>query len=226
VRQAAQAFLNMHERVKRQITQRAAMLAGVSHDLRTPLTRMRLQVAMLPEGPDAEALKQDIVDMERMINAYLDFAKGEGGEQPVRSDLRQALEHMVTGMKRQGADIQLEMDHDLSLLLRPVAFERGITNILTNARKYASHIWLSARHIDDGAHVEILVDDDGPGIPEDQWEEVFKPFFRVDSSRNVATGGVGLGLPIAREVIHAHGGKIWLEKSPRGGVRAVIHLPV
>lgn len=226
VRQAAQAFLNMHERVKRQITQRAAMLAGVSHDLRTPLTRMRLQVAMLPEGPDAEALKQDIVDMERMINAYLDFAKGEGGEQPVRSDLRQMLEHMVTGMKRQGADIQLEMDQDLSLLLRPVAFERGLTNILSNARKYAAHIWLSAHHIDDGEHVEILVDDDGPGIPEDQWEEVFKPFFRVDSSRNVATGGVGLGLPIAREVIHAHGGKIWLEKSPRGGVRAVIHLPV
>lgn len=226
VRQAAQAFLNMHERVKRQITQRAAMLAGVSHDLRTPLTRMRLQVAMLPEGPDADALKQDIVDMERMINAYLDFAKGEGGEQPVRSDLRQMLEHMVMGMKRQGADIVLEMDQDLSLLLRPVAFERGLTNILTNARKYASHIWLSAHHIDDGEHVEILVDDDGPGIPEEQWEEVFRPFFRVDSSRNVATGGVGLGLPIAREVIHAHGGKIWLEKSPRGGVRAVIHLPV
>ncbi len=226
VRQAAQAFLNMHERVKRQITQRAAMLAGVSHDLRTPLTRMRLQVAMLPEGPDAEALKQDIVDMERMINAYLDFAKGEGGEQPVRSDLRQMLEHMAAGMKRQGADIQLEMDQDLSLLLRPVAFERGLTNILTNARKYASHIWLSAYHIDDDEHVEILVDDDGPGIPEEQWEEVFRPFFRVDSSRNAATGGVGLGLPIAREVVHAHGGKIWLEKSPRGGVRAVIHLPV
>ena len=225
VRQAAQAFLDMHERVKRQITQRAAMLAGVSHDLRTPLTRMRLQIAMLPEGPDAEALKQDIVDMERMINAYLDFAKGEGGEQPTRSDLRPMLERIAAGMKRQGADIQLDMKHDLSLLLRPVAFERGLINILTNARKYAPHIWLSACHIDDGALVEILVDDDGPGIPQDQWDEVFKPFVRVDTSRNSATGGVGLGLPIAREVIHAHGGRIWLEKSPHGGVRAVIHLP-
>lgn len=225
VRQAAQAFLDMHERVKRQITQRAAMLAGVSHDLRTPLTRMRLQVAMLPEGPDADALCGDIADMERMINAYLDFAKGEDGEQPQRTDLRAILERIVAGMKRQGADIQLRMDNDISLMLRPLAFERGLTNIVANARKYASHIGVDARYIDDGAHVEILVDDDGPGIPQDQWEEVFKPFVRVDVSRNAATGGVGLGLPIAREMVHAHGGKIWLEQSPQGGVRAVIQLP-
>ena len=225
IRQAAQAFLDMHERVKRQITQRAAMLAGVSHDLRTPLTRMRLQVAMMPEGQDAQALKQDIADMERMINAYLDFAKGEGTEQPVRSDLRQMLEHIVSGMKRQGADIEFTMAEDLSLFLRPVAFERGLTNILTNARKYAPHIWLQAHRMDDEEHIEIIVDDDGPGIPDEQMEEVFKPFMRVDSSRNAATGGVGLGLPIAREVFHAHGGKIWLEKSPRGGVRAIIQLP-
>ncbi len=226
IRQAAQAFLDMHERVKRQITQRAAMLAGVSHDLRTPLTRMRLQVAMLPEGPDAEALKGDIADMERMINAYLDFAKGEDGEQPQRTDLRAILDRVVAGMKRQGADIQLQMTDDISLMLRPLAFERGLTNIVTNAKKYAPHTWVSAHIIDDGAHVEILVDDDGPGVPEDQREEVFKPFVRVDASRNAATGGVGLGLPIAREMVHAHGGKIWLEQSPQGGVRAVIQLPV
>lgn len=225
VRQAAQAFLDMHERVKRQITQRASMLAGVSHDLRTPLTRMRLQVAMLPEGPDAVALKGDIADMERMINAYLDFAKGEDGEQPQRTDLRVIIDRVVAGMKRQGADIQLQMDGDISLMLRPLAFERGLTNIVTNAKKYAPHIWVSVRLLDDGAHVEILVDDDGPGIPDDQREEVFKPFVRVDASRNAATGGVGLGLPIAREMVHAHGGKIWLEQSPQGGVRAVIHLP-
>lgn len=225
VRQAAQAFLEMHDRVRRQITQRAAMLAGVSHDLRTPLTRMRLQIAMLPEGPDAEALKGDIADMERMINAYLDFAKGEDGEAPQRTDLRGILERVVTGMKRQGADIELHMEADFSLMLRPLAFERGITNIVANACKYAPHTYVSAALVDDGAHAEILIDDDGPGIPEDQWEEVFKPFVRVDPSRNAATGGVGLGLPIAREMVHAHGGKIWLEKSPRGGVRAVIHLP-
>lgn len=225
IRQAAQAFLDMHERVKRQITQRAAMLAGVSHDLRTPLTRMRLQVAMLPEGPDTEALKGDIADMERMINAYLDFAKGEDGEQPQRADLRAVLDRIVAGMKRQGADIRLDMKDDISLMLRPVAFERGLTNIVANARKYAPRTWVSARLMDDGTHVEILVDDDGPGIPDDQREEVFKPFVRVDASRNAATGGVGLGLPIAREMVHAHGGKIWLEKSPQGGVRAVIQLP-
>ncbi len=226
VRQAAQAFLDMHERVKRQITQRAAMLAGVSHDLRTPLTRMRLQVAMMPAGPDAEALKGDIADMERMINAYLDFAKGEDGEQPQRTDLRGILERVVAGIKRQGAAIELHMDQDMSLMLRPLAFERGITNIVVNACKYAPHTYVSAALMDDGAHAEILIDDDGPGIPEEQWEEVFKPFVRVDPSRNAATGGVGLGLPIAREMVHAHGGKVWLEKSPRGGVRAVIHLPV
>ncbi len=225
IRQAAQAFLDMHDRVKRQITQRASMLAGVSHDLRTPLTRMRLQVAMLPEGPDADALKGDIADMERMINAYLDFAKGEDGEQPQRTDLRTILDRVVAGMKRQGADVQLQMADDISLMLRPLAFERGLTNIVTNAKKYAPHTWVSARIIDDGVHVEILVDDDGPGVPEDQREEVFKPFVRVDASRNAATGGVGLGLPIAREMVHAHGGKIWLEQSPQGGVRAVIQLP-
>lgn len=225
VRQAAQAFLDMHERVRRQITQRAAMLAGVSHDLRTPLTRMKLQVAMMPPSGDTEALKQDIVDMEHMINAYLDFAKGESGEQPVRTDLRQVLDRVVMGARRQGADITLEMARDISLQLRPLAFERCLTNIINNARKYAKNIWIEARHMDDGEHIEVVVDDNGPGIPADQLEEVFKPFVRVDTSRNMATGGVGLGLPIAREVVHAHGGRIWLEASPKGGVRAVIQLP-
>lgn len=225
VRQAAQAFLDMHERVRRQITQRAAMLAGVSHDLRTPLTRMRLQVAMLPEGPDVEALKQDIVDMEKMINAYLEFARGEEGEQVVRTDLRSLIERVVSGMEREGADITLSMTENYSLQLRPMAFERALTNILTNARKYAPHSWVTVQMDEDEEYIEILIDDDGLGIPEDQFEEVFKPFVRVDTSRNPSTGGVGLGLPIAREVVHAHGGKIWLEKSPRGGVRAVIHLP-
>lgn len=225
VRQAAQAFLDMHERVRRQITQRAAMLAGVSHDLRTPLTRMKLQVAMMPPSGDTEALKQDIVDMEHMINAYLDFAKGESGEQPVRTDLRQVLDRVVMGARRQGADITLEMARDISLQLRPLAFERCLTNIVNNARKYAKNIWVEARHMDDGEHIEVVVDDNGPGIPADQLEEVFKPFVRVDTSRNMATGGVGLGLPIAREVVHAHGGRIWLEASPKGGVRAIIQLP-
>ncbi len=225
VRQAAQAFLDMHERVRRQITQRAAMLAGVSHDLRTPLTRMKLQVAMMPPSGDTEALKQDIVDMEHMINAYLDFAKGESGEQPVRTDLRQVLDRVVMGARRQGGDITLDMARDISLQLRPVAFERCLTNVINNARKYAKNIWIEARLMDDGEHVEVIVDDNGPGIPEDQLEDVFKPFVRVDTSRNMATGGVGLGLPIAREVVHAHGGRIWLEKSPKGGVRAIIQLP-
>jgi two-component system, OmpR family, osmolarity sensor histidine kinase EnvZ len=224
VRQAAKAFIEMHERIRRQIQQRTAMLAGVSHDLRTPLTRMKLQVAMMENGPDVEALNTDISDMERMIDAYLDFARGEGGEQSVRTDLREMLERMAAGARRQGAKVELEMKDDLSLQLRPVAFERCLNNLVSNARKYAEHIWIAASRYEQG--IVVTVDDNGPGVPENMFEEMFRPFVRGEPSRNPATGGVGLGLPIARDIVHAHGGEIWLEKSPRGGLRAVIQVPV
>ena len=223
VRQAARAFLEMHARIKRQIEQRTAMLAGVSHDLRTPLTRMKLQTAMMEPGPDIEALKGDIADMERMINAYLDFARGQGGEQAVRTDLREMLERIVSGIRRQGAPVELETSGDLSVQVRPVAFERALDNIVGNARKYASHIWVSGRRAEDG--IEIRVDDDGPGIPEDQYEEMFKPFVRGEPSRNPSTGGVGLGLPIAQDVVLSHGGQIGLARSERGGLKVVIRIP-
>lgn len=222
VRQAAKAFLDMQERIRRQIQQRTAMLSGVSHDLRTPLTRMKLQVAMM-SGPDAEDLRADIADMERMIGAYLEFARGEGGEQAVRTDLRAMLNDVEQKARRQGAAITLSMPEDIVLSLRPVAFERCLGNLVGNAAKYARHIWIEAARHDGEA--EIRVDDDGPGVPEDQFEEVFKPFVRVEGSRNPATGGIGLGLPIAQDIVASHGGRIWLEKSPRGGLRVVIRLP-
>ncbi len=224
VRQASQAFLDMQERIRRQIGQRTAMLSGVSHDLRTPLTRMKLQVAMLENCPDIEALKTDIADMERMIDAYLDFARGEGGEQPVHTDLQAILERVVAGIKRQAVNIEMEVEGDLSLHLRPVAFERVLSNIINNARKYGEDIWVSARRTDDA--LEITVDDNGPGIPDDKMEDVFRPFYRVDESRNAATGGVGLGLPIAQDIVHSHGGEITLHKSDRGGLRVIIQIPV
>jgi two-component system osmolarity sensor histidine kinase EnvZ len=224
IRQAAGAFIAMHERIKRQMQQRTAMLAGVSHDLRTPLTRMKLQVAMMPGGPDAEALKQDINDMEKMLNAYLDFVRGEGGEAAVRTDLKDILEHVAAGTRRQGAEVTLNATGDLSIQLRPVAFERALTNILNNARKYAQSIVVTAERNDDV--VQIEVDDNGPGIPEDKYEDVFKPFYRVEGSRNQATGGVGLGLPIAQDIVHSHGGEIVLAKSPQGGLRVTIRVPV
>lgn len=224
VRQAATAFLEMQERIKRQIQQRTAMLSGVSHDLRTPLTRMKLQVAMLGGNPDAQDLKSDIADMERMIDAYLDFARGEGGELAARTDLNEMLERIVSSTRREGVKIELETDGDLSLQLRPVAFERCVGNVIGNARKYGGNIWVSARRLGDG--VEISVEDDGPGIPDDKKEDVFRPFFRIDESRNPATGGVGLGLPIAKDIVHSHGGEIWLGESSHGGLRVAIRLPV
>lgn len=224
IRQAAQAFLDMHERIRRQISQRTAMLAGVSHDLRTPLTRMKLQTAMLGDSPDVEALKADIKDMERMIDAYLDFTRGEGGEQTERTDLADILERVASGIRRQGTDIDLVTEGDLSLSLRPVAFERCLNNIVSNARKFSDHIWVSATG-NDGT-MEITIDDNGPGIPPEQFEDVFKPFYRGEPSRNPETGGVGLGLPIAQDIVHSHGGEIWLEKSNRNGLRVVIQLPV
>ncbi len=187
VRQAAEAFIEMHSRIRRQIQQRTAMLAGVSHDLRTPLTRMKLQVAMLDDSPDIEALKGDIVDMERMIDAYLDFARDESGEASSRTDLKEMLDRVAAGARRQGAKIELDTPGDLSLQLRPVAFERCLNNIVSNARKYAEHIWVGAARED--RRIVIAVDDDGPGIAADMYEEVFKPFVRGEPSRNPATGG-------------------------------------
>lgn len=224
IRRASTAFIDMHERIKRQIQQRAAMLAGVSHDLRTPLTRMKLQAAMLESSPDAEALKSDIGDMERMIGAYLDFVRGEGGEQAERQDIGLILERIAAGVKRQGGLVELVASGELGKQIRPVAMERALSNLVGNARKFAEHIWIEARGT--GETIEISIDDDGPGVPDDKLEEVFKPFFRVEGSRNATTGGVGLGLPIAQDIIHSHGGSIKLTRSAQGGLRVFIVLPV
>lgn len=224
VRQAAQAFLNMHERITRQIEQRTAMLAGISHDLRTPLTRLKLGISMLGDNSEIEALKGDVQDMERMINSYLDFVRGEGRENTVRIDLAQLIRKVADTIARHGHDVDLKTEGDLMISIRPLAFERCLQNLLTNAEKYGKHIWVSASRQDDD--IMIIVEDDGIGLDPALYEEVFKPFYRVDASRNTQTGGVGLGLPIARDIIHAHGGRIHLEKSTRGGLAVVIHLPV
>lgn len=223
VRQAARAFIDMKERLQRQIQQRTTMLAGVSHDLRTPLTRMKLQVELM-DGPDAADLRSDIADMERMIGAYLQFARGDGAEEPVRSDLKDLLEQAARGMNREQERVFVEVQEDLTLLLRPVAFARCIDNLLGNALQYGKNAWISARRF--GDTIEICIDDDGPGIPQGQYEDVFKPFFRGETSRNARTGGVGLGLPIVQDIVFSHGGQIWLDRSPKGGLRVVIDLPI
>lgn len=224
VRQAAQAFLNMQERISRQIEQRTAMLAGISHDLRTPLTRLKLGISMLGDTPDVQALKGDIQDMERMINSYLDFVRGEGREHTVRTDLEQMITKIADTIRRHGRTVEVRTEGDLNVSLRPLAFERCLQNFMTNAEKYGTNIWITASRQED--MILIIVEDDGPGLDPDLYEEVFKPFFRADASRNTQTGGVGLGLPIARDIIHAHGGMVHLEKSMRGGLAVVIQLPV
>lgn len=224
VRQAATAFMEMRERINRQIQQRTAMLAGVSHDLRTPLTRMKLQMEMLGDSEDARALKSDIADMERMIAAYLDFARGEGEEEPARTDCMEILGRVTAAARREGGDVHLAGEGDLSIMVRPLAFERCMNNVVGNAVKYGQEVWVSAHGHEE--HIEIIIEDRGPGIPPELREDVFKPFFRAESSRNQKTGGVGLGLPIAQDIIHAHGGQIRLEDSAaHGGLKVVIDLP-
>lgn len=224
VRQAAQAFMAMRERIQRQITQRTDMLSGVSHDLRTPLTRMKLQLAMLGNVDGVDDLSGDVSEMERMLEGYLAFARGEGTEKPSPTDLGMLLEDVVSQVRRRGRPIDLHLEDQLNLPLRPNAFKRCVTNLVENAARYGQHVSVRAGHRGDA--IEITVDDDGPGIPEDKRAEVFRPFFRLDDSRNPETGGVGLGLTIARDVVRGHGGEILLSESPAGGLRGRIRLPL
>ncbi|MPY68576.1 MAG: HAMP domain-containing protein [Alphaproteobacteria bacterium] len=223
IRQAANAFTRMRERIQNAITQRTEMLAGVSHDLRTPLTRMKLQLALLGDRPETEELKYDVVEMEKMVEEYLAFARGESAEKMVESDIAALLAEVVNGARYEDAVITLDASGALTVPLRPNAFKRCIVNLVGNAAAYANRIAIDATR--NGEVVSIVVDDDGPGIPEDQREAVFKPFFRLDSSRNRETGGTGLGLAIARDVVRAHGGDLTIEDSPMGGVRARLRLP-
>ncbi len=222
VRQAAAAFIAMRERIGRHIRQRTDMLAGVSHDLRTPLTRMRLQLEMLGDG--AADLKGDIGEMEHMLEGYLAFARGEGGEAPTPTDVSRLLEQVAEQARRNGAKIDVHTEGVLEVALRPMAFRRCITNIIDNARRHGENITVRAGLR--GGSVEIVVDDDGPGIPPENREEVFRPFYRIESSRNPDTGGVGLGLSIAQDAVRGLGGEIHLEDSGLGGLRVRIRLPL
>lgn len=226
VRQAGQAFLEMRKRIQRQISQRTEMLAGVSHDLRTPLTRLKLQLAMLGDTPDTQAMRSDIRDMENMIDGYLNFVRGEGRELSQIINLTELLTEVVFSSKRQGCDVEFVSHQDkVYMPLRASAFKRCITNIISNANKYATTIWVTMSDVQN-ERVEITIEDNGPGIPPEQYDDVFRPFYRVDSSRNADTGGVGLGLPIAMDIVHSHGGTIWLEKSTHGGLAVHIRLPI
>jgi two-component system osmolarity sensor histidine kinase EnvZ len=226
VRQAAQAFNRMQGNIRRFVAQRTDMLAGISHDLRTPLTRLRLGLAMLPRTEEEEAeiaaLTQDLEEMERLVAAYLAFARGESAEHPAPADLAALVREEAGKARRDGAEVTVEAPEGLVLPLRADALRRCLANLLDNARKHAGRIAVAVRETprEHGAWAEVTVDDDGPGIPAAQREAAFRP------CATLSAGGTGLGLAIARDIARAHGGDIALEDSPLGGLRARIRLPV
>ncbi|MGZ6017767.1 MAG: ATP-binding protein [Phenylobacterium sp.] len=224
VRRAAQAFLAMRGRIQRHIDQRTTLLASVSHDLRTPLTRLKLALALAEPSKRNDAMKADLAEMEHMIDEYLAFARGEGGEAAETIHLRALLEQVSEGALRAGAQVAVAADPELTASVRPNALKRALSNLIMNAAVHGERVEVTAQVRAQGG-VEIVVDDDGPGIPEDRYEEAFKAFGRLDEARNQNSKGVGLGLAIARDVARGHGGDITLSRSPLGGLRAVVRLP-
>jgi two-component system, OmpR family, osmolarity sensor histidine kinase EnvZ len=224
VRLAAQAFVDMRDRIERHVEQRTIMLAGVSHDLRTILTRFKLQLAMM-RAPQIEALKRDVDEMQQMLEDYLAFAKGDSGEDTKRVDVRRVLEEVQAAAEAPGRTVHLDIRQDpLVAALRRNAFKRVVTNLVTNACRYADRI--AIRALRSRGWLTVLVEDNGPGIPEDKREVVFRPFHSLDGARNQNTKSTGLGLAIARDIIRSHGGDIVLGQSALGGLKAVVRIPV
>ena len=224
VRRAGNAFIEMKRRVERSIGERTMMLNGVSHDLRTILTRFKLSLALLERSPDLEALEKDVDEMSRMLEDYLAFARGDAGEAPVETDIRALLEALKADAERQDHQTELTVIGDPLVVVRPDAIRRLLTNLVSNAARFGDRIAIRATH--DARYLIVMVDDDGPGIAPELREDVFKPFFRIDEARNVDGGGTGLGLAIARNIARSHGGDIILGESPLGGLRATVRLPV
>jgi two-component system osmolarity sensor histidine kinase EnvZ len=224
VRRAAQAFLEMKARVERSIEQRTAMLAGVSHDLRTILTRFKLELVLLGEGPEIDAMRKDVDEMAMMLEDYLSFARGDSGEVSQPTDMALALEELRSDAERHG-HIATVAFHGLPVVIvKPASFKRCLANLVSNAARHANTISITGHR--DHRYLNITVDDDGPGIPANMREEVFKPFLRLDDARNQDEGGSGLGLAIARDIARSHGGDIMLSESPMGGLRAAVRVPV
>lgn len=230
IRSVGISFIRMKERIMRQISQRTQMLSAVSHDLRTPLTRMKLQLEMMPDGDFKEELKVDISDMQKMINEYLEFAKfGSGGEKEKAKNvkIKEFLEKLVSYYKKMNKDIEghLHLDDDLEISVKKNGLKRAMRNLIDNSFNYGNKVLISAEATKNS--LKIIIDDDGCGIPEVQRDSIFKPFYRIDNSRNLDnTSGAGLGLAIVMDVVSSHGGKIKVDDSPLGGLRMVIFLPI
>jgi two-component system osmolarity sensor histidine kinase EnvZ len=224
VRRAAHAFIEMKSRVERAIEQRTTMLAGVSHDLRTVLTRFKLELALLKDSGEAEAMNKDVDEMSRMLEAYLAFARGDAGEQSASTDMNELLEQLKTDAERDGRNVTVAFRGAPVVTVRPNAFKRCLANLVSNAARYGKSISITGQR--DHRWLIVTVDDDGPGIPSRMREDVFKPFLRLDDARNQDEGGTGLGLAIARDIARSHGGDITLGESSLGGLRATVRVPV
>ncbi len=223
VRQAGLAFLQMRERIERQIEQRTAMLTGVSHDLRTILTRFKLQLALISQTPEIEELQADVDDMQKMLQGYIDFARVESDEKLQQVNIQEELlRHEIEASLRE-KDYRVQCNEHIVLQTHPNAFTRLLANVITNAFRYADTLEVNVKA--GTGRVTLTFDDNGPGIPEENREEVFKPFFRLDDARNLDESGTGLGLSIARDIARNHGGDINLYDSPLGGLRVIITLP-
>lgn len=229
IRRAASAFLLMADRIRRAVASRTEMLAGISHDLRTPLTRMKLELEMgKVDEKTRTALATDIDEMRHMIDEYLDFARGDAGEPMEPYDITLLLKELAESYQRQGAPVRVGECAAMLLMMRPKALRRALQNVIENALRYGKEANIALEQ--SLAFVRIKVTDKGPGIPEPEFETVFKPFTRLDPSRNVTTGGVGLGLSIARDIVQGHGGEITLEnqhdkKGAITGLEVTIRLP-
>jgi two-component system osmolarity sensor histidine kinase EnvZ len=224
VRRAAAAFLEMKGRVERAIEQRTTMLAGVSHDLRTVLTRFKLELALLGSTPETDAIKKDVDEMAGMLEAYLAFARGDSAEPSAPTDIAGLLEELRLDSERHGHRATVAYHGEPEVTVRPAAFKRCLANLVSNAGRFASSIAITGHR--DHRWLTVTVDDDGPGIPLQLREDVFKPFLRLDDARNQDEGGTGLGLAIARDIVRSHGGDITLGDSPLGGLRATVRVPV
>lgn len=226
VRQVGRAFNAMRERLRKQMTQRTEMLAGISHDLRTPLTRMELQLALFPEVEAKKALLEDVKDMEKMLEEYLAFAKGQEIERPVAFSLIGFLEDLLKKFSSDQVEVTTSQQtlQNIRLMARPYALRRAFKNLIMNGIRYGQKVWIQVTVTP--RSITLIFEDAGPGIPLEKREEVFRPFVRLDDSRNTDTGGYGLGLSIARDILLSHGGNIFLEESlTHGGLKAIVHLP-
>jgi len=223
VRRAGLAFILMRERIERQIEQRTAMLTGVSHDLRTILTRFKLQLALAGDNPELQGMSDDVNDMQSMLEAYMAFARSEIEEDVGELRISELLTRIETDFALHEKNFSYSIEGDDEIVVRPNAFTRLVTNLASNARRYANSLNIEAKH--GSKWLTLTFDDDGPGIPEKNREDVFKPFFRLDEARNLDDSGTGLGLAIARDIARSHGGNVTLSDSPLGGLRAVIRVP-